>query len=269
MNAKPLDEPTAGSDAAGVWAPATSPTVDHRGPPFHSVLFRNREEADAGCVHAVPDCFRDLNLYPIVDAITAAWKDYALEPFFRADLREVDAVVYRQEVMRDLEQAAAMAAVKAFTQQMRSLREQLARAEGCYYRYEKARHVVCAMQTYADAVEQFGRDLAALPLASRGLRAIRADLDAYRASPGFGQLVADVRTVLADLAAVRYGVLIRGASVTVDSGVIHRQSGASALASQRCANWVAAATVPDGSASGMTGPVASPERPTASTRRRG
>ena len=122
MNAKPLDEPTAGSDAAGVWAPATSPTVDHRGPPFHSVLFRNREEADAGCVHAVPDCFRDLNLDPIVDAITAAWKDYALEPFFRAHLREVDAVVYRQEVMRDLEQAAAMAAVKAFTQQMRSLR---------------------------------------------------------------------------------------------------------------------------------------------------
>ncbi len=215
MNAKPLDEPTAGSDAAGVWAPATSPTVDHRGPPFHSVLFRNREEADAGCVQAVPDCFRDLNLDPIVDAITTAWKDYALEPFFRAHLREVDAVVYRQEVMRDLEQAAAMAAVKAFTQQMRSLREQLARAEGCYYRYEKARHVVGAMQTYADAVEQFGRDLAALPLASRGLRAIRADLDAYRASPGFGQLVADVRTVLADLAAIRYGVLIRGASVTV------------------------------------------------------
>jgi hypothetical protein len=194
---------------------AVSATIDRGGQPFHSVLFRRTEEAAAGSVRGAPDCFRDLNLDQIVATITAGWKDYELEPFFHAHLGELDAVAYRQEVMRDVEQADAMAAVKAFTQRMQALREQLAHTEKCYYRYQKARWFVGAIEIYGDAVERLSQDLAPLALASRGLRAFRTDLAGYVASPAFGRLVADARTVVADLGAIRYNVLIRGASVTV------------------------------------------------------
>ena len=195
--------------------PAVSATIDRDGQPFHSVLFRRGEDAAAGSVCGAPDCFHDLNLDQIVAAITAAWKDYELEPFFHAHLSDLDAVAYRQEVMRDFEQADAMAAVKAFTQRMRALREQLAHTEKRYYRYEKARWFVGAIEIYGDAVERLSQDLAPLALASRGLRALRTDLTDYVASPAFGRLVADARTVVADLGAIRYNVLIRGTSVTV------------------------------------------------------
>lgn len=195
--------------------PAVTATVDRGGQPFHSVLFRRAEEAAAGGVHATPDCFHDLNLDQIVAAITAAWKDYELEPFFHAHLTDLDAVAYRQEVMRDLEQADAMAAVKAFTQRMRALRQQLAQIEKRYYRYEKARWFVGAIEIYVDSVERLNHDLAPLALASQGLRALRTDLAGYAASPAFGQLAADARTVVADLAAIRYNVRVYGGSVTV------------------------------------------------------
>jgi hypothetical protein len=195
--------------------PAVSATIDRSGPPLHSVLFRRSEEAGAGGVGEAPECFHDLNLDQIVTAITAAWKDYELEPFFHVHLSDLDAVAWRQEVMRDLEQAGVMAVVKAFTQRMRALREQLAHTEKCYYRYEKARWFVAAIEIYGDAVERLNQDLAPLALGSRGLRAFRTDLAAYVASPAFGRLVADARTVVSDLGAIRYNVLIRGPSVTV------------------------------------------------------
>jgi DNA mismatch repair protein MutS len=195
--------------------PAVTATVGGDGQPFRSVLFRRPEEAAAGSVYGAPDCFHDLNLDQIASTITAGWKDYELEPFFHAHLSDLDAVAYRQEVMRDLEAADAMAAGRAFTQGMRALREQLAQTEKCYYPYEKARWFVGAIEIYIEAVERLNRDLEPLALASRGLRALRTDLAAYAESPAFGRLLNDARSVVAELGAIRYAVLIHGSTVTV------------------------------------------------------
>ena len=82
---------------------ASTSVVDHVDVRFGSVLFRSPEEAAAGVLSTQPDCFHDLNLDQIVASITAGWKDYQLEGFFHAHLTDLDAVAYRQEVMRDLE----------------------------------------------------------------------------------------------------------------------------------------------------------------------
>jgi hypothetical protein len=57
-----------------------------------------------------------------VESITAGRADYDLEPFFYTPLHDVDAVRYRHAVLRDLEKDAVFEAVRAFAQQMRSMR---------------------------------------------------------------------------------------------------------------------------------------------------
>ena len=71
---------------------------------FHSILFRSAEEGRE--LAEAPAYFHDLGLDRIAAAFVAGREEYDLAPFFHARLEEVDAVVYRQEVMRDLEHDA-------------------------------------------------------------------------------------------------------------------------------------------------------------------
>ena len=68
---------------------------------FHSILFPN------GCARTgtpeEPAFFSDLNLDQVVGAITAGHEEYNLTPFFHAPLQDVDAIIFRHEVMQDLE----------------------------------------------------------------------------------------------------------------------------------------------------------------------
>ena len=76
---------------------------------FHSILFRSAEDRPPSEALATPDFFVDLNLDQVVTAITIGKGEYNLTPFFHWPLRDVDAVLYRHEVMRDLEDVVSSA----------------------------------------------------------------------------------------------------------------------------------------------------------------
>ena len=102
---------------------------------FHSILFENLESGRNVDSEESPEFFKDLNLDQVVQAITEGWKDYNLAPFFYVRLHELDAISYRQEVMRDFECARLMEAVKSFSAQMRAMRERLKQAKDLYFKY--------------------------------------------------------------------------------------------------------------------------------------
>ena len=81
---------------------------------FHSILFPSAEDRPPSEALAPPDFFVDLNLDQIVAAITAGKAEYNLAPFFCWPLRDVDAVHYRHEVMRDLEDVVLFDNIKTF-----------------------------------------------------------------------------------------------------------------------------------------------------------
>jgi DNA mismatch repair ATPase MutS len=180
---------------------------------FHSILFREPDERRES--PEAPDFFADLNLDQIVRAIVGPWKEYDIAPFFRASLSDLDAVAYRQEVMRDLEDQQIMQAVRAFSQRMRAMREYSGYARKCSYQREKERWFLDAVQIYCSAVEELEQSLGWLNATSRGVVALRAYLTRYVQSVAFDQLKLETRKLASDLSAIRYNLLISEGKVTV------------------------------------------------------
>jgi DNA mismatch repair protein MutS len=120
-----------------------------------------------------PDFFRDLQLDQIVDAITADWRDSYLAPFFFSPLRDLDAIAFRQQVMRDLQASALTQVVQSFSEQMRAVLNGLERAKDLYYQYAIQRHFLRAVEKYCTAVEAFAEKLEEFTLTSRSLRGFR------------------------------------------------------------------------------------------------
>lgn len=185
------------------------------GAPFESILFDEPTGAPGVPPATQPDCFHDLGLDQIVQAVIAPWKDYDLAGFFHANLPDENAVAYRQEVMRDLEQPEIMAAVRDFTLRLRTMRQQLPLATKSYNEHERNRWHLGSVQLYGEAVETLRKELAPLMLHSRGLRRWRGYVDDYAQSPGFVRMVAQAGQVQRDLSTITYAVAIDGATVVV------------------------------------------------------
>ena len=162
-----------------------------------------------------PDFFHDLNLDYIVKAVTADWQDYDLTSFFHTPLNDLDAVAYRQEVMRDLEDKTLMQVVRSFSQRMRAVRRHIHQSKKCYDKYNKEGWFLAAVEVYCEAVEHLSQNLDELHLASRGMHAFREFLAAYTHADAFGKLVIDARGLRTELSAIRYDLLINDSSVTV------------------------------------------------------
>lgn len=182
---------------------------------FSSILYAGPEGGAQGEARTAPDCFHDLNLDQLVESVTAPWKDYDLAPFFHAPLDDLDAITYRQEVARDLEAASLMQAIKAFAEDMRRTRRLVAAAAKLRNQHEARRWFLGAVEVYCSALAALSASLGKLDPGSRGMRAFRAYLAGYVASPAFRELVTERQAVRDGLAALRYNLVIKGDACTV------------------------------------------------------
>lgn len=182
---------------------------------FSSILFPEknpRPDADAA---NMPECFGDLNLDQIVDAVTASKAEYNLKPFFYTPLQNLDALNYRHEIMRALQDPALFEQIRHFAGAMHAARQQLAQAAKLSYPRQAQRWFLDAAQTYCQGVTALARALDESALHARGLLAFRAYLDAYVAQEVFTRLCAETQALWDDLAQVRYVVRIKDNRVRV------------------------------------------------------
>lgn len=181
---------------------------------FESILFPNDIPAHKEQVDA-PSFFHDLNLDQIVDAITVDWKEYDLAPFFYAPLTELDTILYRQEVMEDMENGSVMRAVRSFSQQMRVMRERLNQAKKSDYQRSRERLFLGSVEMYCAAVKQLIETIGSWEVTSRGMRAFLEYTAQYVESISFIKLETETAKLKSDLSAVNYCLLIKDDSITV------------------------------------------------------
>ncbi len=182
---------------------------------FHSILFKSADDGMVRETPEAPECFGDLLLDQVIDAITAGRQEYNLKPFFYTPLHDVDAIVYRHEVMRDLEDRALFEIIKAFARKLRSVRIHLTLADKLHYKRNREGVFLNAVEIYCDAVTDLVHDLAPLALRSRGLLAFRDYVTQYAQSERFTTLLAETGQRRSELASVQYCVIIKGDRVRV------------------------------------------------------
>ena len=182
---------------------------------FKSILVERNEEGIKKETLEMPDCFADLNLDQIVDAITAGRQEYDLKPFFYNALNDIDAIKYRHEIFRDLENETLFEGIRAFTQEMRTVRRHLSLIDKLYYKFHKEGWFLETVEMYCDAVNCLVHDLTPIDLMSRGLLAFRKYLTDYANSSLFTVLLEETKRLKAELAFVQYCILIKGSGVKV------------------------------------------------------
>jgi DNA mismatch repair protein MutS len=182
---------------------------------FYSILFKKAEEGINKETPEAPVFFDDLNLGQVIDAITTGKEEYHLKPFFYTSLKDAGAIMYRQEIMRDLENEVLFEHIRSFAEKMREMRRNLALVDKLYYKYHKEGWFLEALKIYCEAVACLLHDLDLSDLKSRGLLAFREYLTNYAASGRFTSLVAETKNLKTDLADVKYCLIIKGSRVKV------------------------------------------------------
>ena len=180
----------------------------------HSLLYPD-PAARPELAETPPDCFPDLNLDQLVESITAGRKQYQLPPIFFTPLDDIDAIHYRQEVMRDLEDEALREMIRSFAEAMEQVRRYLHLTTQLDYRINQAGWFVEAVALYGQAVQELDKDLAAAALQSRGIRGFRDYLARYVASGAFIKLMAELAQVQAEMDTVHYCIRIKEGTVWV------------------------------------------------------
>lgn len=182
---------------------------------FPSILFERPEDRTGLDQHEVPVCLKDLNLDQVIESITLGREHYDLKPFYHTPLRTVDAIAYRHDVFRDLQDRELWDAIRSFAQQMRSMREHLTQVEKLYYTYQKESWFLDAVTIYIEAIVGLDQDLARLNLTSRGFLALREYLTHYLQTDAFTSLSSETARLRNQLASVSYCLTIHGNSITV------------------------------------------------------
>jgi DNA mismatch repair protein MutS len=181
--------------------------------PFHSILSEKIDE-----VIETPDpreYFVNLNLDQIINSITESKKEYNLKPFFFTPLTDIDSILYRHEIFRDLENLELFKAITRFAQNLRTMREYITQANKLYYLFQKEFWFVDAVIIYCKAVNDLARDINLADLKSRGLIAFREFLTAYSLSDRFTRLLIEAQQIIAELSTIKYSMIIKDSTIKV------------------------------------------------------
>jgi len=182
---------------------------------FQSILFERTDDSPKTEILEAPDCFDDLFLDQIINAITASKQEYDLKPFFCTPLRDAETIRYRHEVMQDMEDATLMSYVKAFGERLTIVRRYLALVEKSDFYYHKRGWFLEAALVYCEAVTDLARNLSLVDLKARGFCALREYVTSYVHSDGFQSLLAETQMVKGGLSRAKYSVIIQPPKVKV------------------------------------------------------
>ncbi len=183
---------------------------------FRSILFTDPDAATRIDDLCAPECFPDLYLDQIVNAVVAGNGDDNLHRYFYLALHDVSAVAYRHEVFLDLERDDIRAPIEAFVEGMRTMRQRLDRSKRLWHPLQQQGWFVYAVQAFCDTVATLRQDLSETEPSSRGLRDLADYVASYVGSDRFRTLAAETTDVQAELHKIRYAVHIEGPKVHVD-----------------------------------------------------
>lgn len=180
-----------------------------------SVLFHKDQGITQATQSGDLSYFSDLLLDQIVAAVIKNKEAYNLKPFFSAPLSDPEAILFRQQVMKDIEDHSLRDHLSSFSTAMGEVHRCLAALDRIHSRYHRSGWFLEAVTTYIDALVHLAARLMEAPLASRGLQGFRAYLNDYLSSPIFQTLRAGAADLKQALSRVSYCLLVKDSAIKV------------------------------------------------------
>lgn len=182
---------------------------------FQSIIYQNTDDGVKLESVDMPDFFVDLNLDQVIDKITAQKNEYNLKPFFYSPLHNLDAIHFRQEIMRDLEDDFLLGVLNGFAAQMVLVRRYLNMISKLYFKYHQEGWHLEAAAEYCEAISTLSDNLSGIQLNSKGFLEFREYITAYNRSEEFLSLASEISSIKADLASIQYEIIIKDTLVKV------------------------------------------------------
>jgi DNA mismatch repair protein MutS len=187
------------------------------GDQFPSLLFEQAPGAVEAPAEETDRSFaRDLNLDQVASAIAGnrEQRDLITRVLF-SPLSDAEAVRYRQDVFRDLDDPALLDAARDFADRMSEVDAHLRQLASMRCREQQEGWFLDAASAYCEAVASLAGRLAEAQIGSRALLAYRNCLASYVSSDAFTALARETRDTKAALGRIRYCTRIRGGRVDV------------------------------------------------------
>lgn len=161
----------------------------------------------------VPGYFSDLQLDQLVDAVVAGREQHNLKPAFSARLEDPAAIERRQAVFVDFQDERLRLAVRMFCDGLTRYERQTEAAARIRHPRQAQRWRLNAVASYVDVIDAVTTALDGASLSSAGLRDWLRWLRRYRADPGFAEMSAGARALIAELGGLRYTLAISGDAI--------------------------------------------------------
>ena len=188
---------------------------------FYSVLFPTEESAQKPRNQKAPDCFSDLQLDRILNAVLPDYAQFGLEEYFYTPVTDPETVRYRQEVMKELaepEKRTAMEdiirripAAHAILEEARPklLKAGLLTGEKLKDNYLEMGRFLETIVAYLDAVNELNAGLERLDLRSAGLRGFAEYLRGYVSSEKLRLMTERRQRVGESIGRIRFNMFVK------------------------------------------------------------
>ena len=189
---------------------------------FYSILFPKREQHDSPTQEVAPGFFKDLNLDQVFAPVLESKEAFNLEGFFFSPLRDPQIIVYRQEIMRDLENAKLRGLIAGFSKSLYSICQYAAGVRADLSSYDSSRNnyltrgrlLNCA-EGYCSGIAALMERLPPLTLHSEGLRGFSDYIKEYCDSQGFADLCNETKKLREAFSKIRYCMHIKHGEIKV------------------------------------------------------
>lgn len=189
---------------------------------FYSILFATEEQFKEPRQTNAPVCFKDLNLDQIVAPILDVRKEYELEGFFYTALHDPAIIIYRQNIIREMENRELCSLLTQFSKTiyalgrcMNTIRKALTSKDSWDNNYLARGHMLDYAEQYCRTISAVSGELPKFQLHSLGLCGFEKYLSAYCMSEGFTGLCTSVRRLREELSTVKYCMLIKNGTIRV------------------------------------------------------
>ena len=187
---------------------------------FQSILFCKQHDVPL-CIEE-PDCFRDLNLDQLVDAILEREKNPDLSALYYLPLQDLDEIRFRQDFLQDLLPEDIWKIWDRFSQEIYSLneclkiaREDLSSGDPWKCNYLLYGHFLDYGERYCQAIGQLRKEISETQFRSEGMRRTVRSIELLCNSDFYRQLQQALASLREKFNHIQYCMLIKNGTIRV------------------------------------------------------